>query len=212
MSGVATQKASIAYQPQGGEDAMQIVGQGGNVLAWIDANGRPQGNMFSSQAFPAQAAKTAVTTAVSLFGTAPSIQGGLLNSLNKVCSIWAAGVFTSSVTAQQLTFSIVLGGVTVWSVQGTSQAVAITNGQFELEVVLTTASVGASGTVEAHGAVGIQQAAALGTSLPYFADQNTAPSSAINLPSSPLTLDIQIADTVSLTSITLRQALIEIYN
>lgn len=218
MSNVPTLRGNHSFMSASGEDILQVVSpNGGGVSAWIDSSGRPQGNLFSSQAFTAQTPKTAVTTAVSLFNSAQNIGAGgntpqLLNQASKVMSFFAAGVFTSSVTSQQLTFSVLLGGVSVLSIQGTAQAAAITNGQWELEGVIVVASTGASGTVEAHGGLSLQQSATLGTGLPFFVDQNTAVSSAINLTSNPLAFDIQIADTVSLTSITMRQALVEIYN
>lgn len=170
----------------------------------------------SLYALNAQTAITTVTTAQSLINAANpmAIAPGLLNQPGKLLRLGAAGVYSQGSQTNALTFALTFGGVTLVSLVATiGGAAAITNGQWDLTALITTATAGAAGTLEVHAEVGLQLTATNTTALAWFADVNAAASSSVDLTtaaSGGSTLGFTLAATSALTTATLRQLILEV--
>lgn len=173
----------------------------------------------NSAAFPAavpqlignllpQPANTSVTTIQQMgsFILGPGIQ----NSTGKTLHVVGHLVYTTA-GAPVITISVLEGGITPIAVAGVATTGAATNGQVAFDYHISTSLTGATGTLESHGLLSVQNNTALGTALGVYADQNTAASSAINLTASN-TLGINITATVSLSTATLRDAKVYLEN
>lgn len=179
------------------------------IVESVRDDGAMQGLQAALKILPAQTALTTVTTAQNLM-VVPLGGIGFLNKLGRTLLISGYGIFTTA-GVPQITIAIVIGGVTVCSIQTPAIGAAQTNGQFQFSIQLSVVSTGASGTIEAHGTISVQGGATLAAAVPAYADQNTAPSSAINLTATN-TVTATIAATVSLSSAQLRLASVEVLN
>lgn len=178
------------------------------VLDFVDTLGNCHGIETMLALLLAQTALTNVTTAQNLFSKA--LPANALSKLGRTILITGTAIFTTA-NAATITIAIVIGGVTVCTVTTATTAAAITNGQIQFTFTISTNALGAAGNVEAHGSISAQLAAALGTALPFYADQNTAVSGAINL-TQPANLVATIACSAAVASVQLRQCSIEIIN
>jgi hypothetical protein len=166
--------------------------------------------------FNAQTAVTSVTTAQTMASLA--LNANAQNYLGRTFRICASGIYTTAgTTTPTLTFSVIEGGITPWSVTtGATSATASTSLQWSFCTNITTASISTSaspsttGTLEAHGNLAVNLSAnSPGAALTVYGDQNKAVSSAINLFSAN-TLAVQVAASGTVTSVQLRQMTIEL--
>jgi hypothetical protein len=178
------------------------------VVEMVDNNGNTHGIETMLQLLQAQTALTTITTAQTLFSRA--LPAGALNKLNRTILITGTVIFTVGAGTPTCTIAITLGGVTLCTITTAALAVS-TNAQLVFQFTLSVASVGASGTLEAHGSVSVQLSGTLGTAIPQYFDQNIAVSSAVNL-TSALTLAATIAASTTMASAQLRQGLVEVVN
>lgn len=166
--------------------------------------------------FNAQTAVTTVTTAQTMASLA--LNANAQNVLGRTIRVCASGVYTTAgTTTPTLTFSIIEGGITPWTVTtGATSATASTNLQWSFCTDITTAAISTAaspsttGKLEAHGLLRANVSANLpGAALTTYADQNTDVSSAINLFTAN-TLAVQVAASGTVTSVQLRQMTIEV--
>ena len=185
------------------------------VVEIVDMQGNTHGVESTLLLLQAQTALTTITTAQTLMSLA--LLAGALNKTNRTLIISGTVIFTNFANASnQITIALKLGAVTLCTIStAASIAASVTNGQLTFCFTFSVASVGSSGTLEAHGAVVAQLSTTLGTALPQYGDQNTALSSAVNL-TSALTLAVTIAEGGSgsgeFASAQLRQGQIEVVN
>lgn len=165
-----------------------------------------------------QVAITNITAAQSLTAAATplAIPPGLLNVPGKILRLTALGIYTQISQANALTFALTFGGVTLMSLVATIGTPAVvTNGQFDLQAWIMTAAAGASGTLEVHATVDLQLGASNILGLSWFADVNTAPSSAVDLTpaaSGGSTLGFTLAASSAIASAQLRNLALEVIN
>lgn len=185
-------------------DSWQMFNSGSPTATPI---GRLQ-NSFTS--LPAQTAVTSVTT-VQTLGAFPALPTGFQNIAGRDLRVCGRGVFTDTTNTPQVTVSILYGGITPVSIQTAAlSATAVTNAPFDFCFILSTASTGATGTLEAHGWMDFDDTGSTtNPKLDKYLDNNTAVSSAINLTNAN-TLSIQVASSASLNSMTLRYASLEV--
>lgn len=165
--------------------------------------------------FNAQTAVTTVTTAQTMASLA--LNANVQNVVGRTLRVCASGVFaTAGTTTPTLTFSIIEGGITPWTVTtAATSATAATANQWHFCTEITTASISTSaspsttGTLEAHGLLAANIGATAGTALSTYADQSAAVSSAINLFTAN-TLAVQVAASGTVTSVQLRQMTIQL--
>jgi hypothetical protein len=185
------------------------------VVEIVDMQGNTHGIESTLLLLQAQTALTTITTAQTLMSLA--LLAGALNKTNRTLAISGTVIFTNSANASnQITIALKLGAVTLCTIStAASIAASVTNGQLTFCFTFSVASVGSSGTLEAHGEVVAQLSTTLGTALPQYGDQNTGLSSAVNL-TSALTLAVTIAEGGSgsgaIASAQLRQGQIEVVN
>ena len=185
------------------------------AVEMVDTAGNTHGVESTLLLLQAQTALTTITTAQNLFTLA--FLAGALNKTNRTLRISGTAIFTNSANASNgIAIALKLGTVTLATIStALSIASAVTNGQLAFEFVISVATSGSSGTLEAHGELAAQLSTSLGTALAQYADQNTAVSSAVNL-TSALTLAVTIAEAASgtgaISSAQLRQGVVEIIN
>ena len=160
----------------------------------------------AAQVLPAQTPLTTITTAQTMLTL--NFAAGELNAVGRTISIFGSIVFTSPAATPTITIAVKLGATTLCTITSAAVAGSQTNAQLQFEFELTTASTGASGSIEAHGAIGVQLSATLSTALAWYADQNTAATGSLNLTTAEA-LTVTIAASSTITSATLRQSVIE---
>ena len=178
------------------------------VAEMVDSSGNTHGLETTLLLLQAQTALTTLTTAQTMFTLA--LLAGALNKTNRALRISGTGVFTTAGTPT-IAVAIKLGTVTLCTITSVAIANAVTNGQFGFEFILSVATSGSSGTLEAHGTLWVQGGSSLSVAVPAYLDQNTAVSSAVNL-TSALNLVATLAASTTVSTATLRQALIEVIN
>jgi hypothetical protein len=93
---------------------------------------------------------------------------GLLNSANRTLKIRARGVLSTQATPPSgATFKVILGGVTVVTFQTGALAASQANTAWQFDAMLSTASTGASGTVEPAGVMYFRLAVGTGAQTVY---------------------------------------------
>jgi hypothetical protein len=178
------------------------------IAEMVDSSGNTHGLETTLLLLQAQTALATITTAQTLFSLA--LLAGALNKTNRTLRISGTIIFTVSTGTPTCTIAVKLGTVTLFTIT-TAALAASTNGQLSFEVLVSVASTGSSGTLEAHGEVTAQLSTALGTAMAQYADQSVAVSSAVNL-TSALTLAATIAASTTMAAAQVRQALIEVVN
>ena len=170
-------------------------------------------SIFKSGVVASVGAQTALTTLTTIqTAYTKALPAALLSVVGKTLRVKGAGVFTNASGSSALvTLTISVLGTAFVIATAADVITAITNGQFNFEMNFTTVSAGATGTVEAHGVLNIQKSATLTVALQTIADQITAVSGAIDLTAAGNLL-IQFTSSQTLSSLTLRQASIEILN
>jgi hypothetical protein len=204
-------------QGQGGsyDDAGALIADAQNgILSMVTGTlGAPSGKVSAQSALyiiPTQTAVTAITTAQTLFSKA--LNAGALNVAGRTGLFTAYGIYTSpGSSTPTMTFALTLGGVTLMTVTTAAiSTTASTSLQWQFTCQFTVVTAGASGTIEAHGNVGVNISANTpGAALAEYADQNTAVSSAVNL-TTALTIALTIAASSTVTSAQLRLGSIEL--
>lgn len=167
-------------------------------------------NQKAMATFNATTAVTSVTTAQSLATLA--LNGSMQNVVGRTLRLCGYGIYTSpGTTTPTITLQVTEGGITPVAITTAAvSSTASTNMPFNFCFDITTASTGATGTLEAHGALALNitantPAAAEAT----YQDTNTAVSSSINLLAAN-TIAIQVAASSTITSVQLRQLTIEL--
>jgi hypothetical protein len=178
------------------------------AIEMVDTLGNTHGLESTLLLLQAQTALATITTAQTLMSLA--LAAGALNKTNRALRVSGTVIFTVSTGTPTATIVVKLGTVTLFTVT-TAALAASTGGQLTFEVLISVATTGSSGTLEAHGEITAQLSTALGTAVAQYADQNTAVSSAVNL-TSALTLAATIAASTTMASAQLRQGLIELVN
>jgi hypothetical protein len=194
--GVDTDKQALILDSQNG------------IVEVVDDLGTQHALQSGLSILLSQTALTTVTTAQNLASL--SLNNSVLNKLKRCILVSGYAIFSTAGTPQ-ITIAVVIGGVTVVSIQTPAIGVAQTNGQIQFQFLITVASTGGAGTVEAHGSISVQGGASLGAAVPTYCDQNTAVSSAIAL-NTALTMNLTITSNVTLTSAQLRQGTVEVVN
>lgn len=199
---------ATGVSPQAAPNGLML-DQLNNFLTTVGSAGKESLPSQRLLTLPTQTQLTAITTAQNLF--ALNLNSFLMNRVNRCMRIRGRGIYTSPGTSTPIvTIAILLGATTMVSVSTAAlSATATTNGQFQFEFYLTTATSGASGTIEAHGEVDMNiSAGTLGAALSQFLDQNTAAVS-VNT-ASALTLSAQISANSVITSAKLINATIDV--
>ncbi len=112
-----------------------------------------------------------------------SLAAGSLNSAGRTLKLFCAGNYTTqSAQTPTITFGIVLGAVTLFSVTTAATTASQATLPWYLDVKITCASTGASGTLEVHGLCSYRLGTGAGT-LSVSGDANTGASSALDLTS-----------------------------
>lgn len=176
------------------------------VVDMVDSSGNVHTLGSALSLLQAQTALVTIVAAQNLFSVA--LPAGALNKKNRALQIQGFVIFTVSALTPTTTIAIKLGAVTLLTIT-TAALAASTNGQIFFDFLVSVASTGAAGTLEAHGSVAAQLSTALGTAVAQYQDQNVAVSSAVDL-TSALTLVATIAASTTMASAQLRQALIEV--
>lgn len=195
-SGVDTNKIALIYDQQNG------------IVEAVPVSGTMQALQTALAVLTAQTALTNVTTAQNLMNIV--LNAGVLNKKLRTLLISGTGVFSTAGTPQ-ITIAVVVNTVTVVSIQTPAIGAAQANGQFTFQFTIQTATTGTGATMEAHGSIQVQGGATLATAVPSYNDQNTAVSSAVNLVAAG-SMQVTIAATATLTSVTLRQGTVEVLN
>lgn len=179
-----------------------------NLLYTFGQTGVPAPVGSTALAEFAQTALTAITTAQNMVSKA--FPAGFFNVLGRTLRIRIYFIYTTAGTTQPvITFALTLGGVTLCSIPTVAlSATAGTNLPGAIEFDLTVASVGAAGTVEAHGFT-LTNFSTAGAGSGGFNDTNAAVSAAINL-TTALTLNATVAATLAVSSLQVRQATIQV--
>jgi len=158
---------------------------------------------------PAQTALATITTAQNL--VSKSLNAGVLNKLNRTIEIYGQIILTLTGTPT-VTIAVTLGGVALVSITTAAFTTGgATNVPANFVFVLTTASTGSAGTMEAHGAVNANVSSSTTGPTAQYLDQVVAVSSAVNL-TTALTLNVTIAASATVTSAQLRQFILEVVN
>lgn len=194
--GTDTDKQSLIFDKQNG------------IVESVNDAGLMQALQMALSILQAQTALTTVTTAQNLCNIA--LNAGALNKKNRTLLISGTAIFTTAGTPQ-ITIALVIGGVTVCSIQTPAIGVAQTNGQIQYTFTVSVVTTGTGATLEAHGMLSVQGGATLAAAVPAYLDQNTAVSAAVNLVIAS-SLQVTIASTVSLSSAQLRQQTVEVLN
>lgn len=167
-------------------------------------------NQKALATFNAQTAVTSVTTAQSMATLA--VNGNLQNVVGRTIRLCGYGIYTSpGTTTPTITIQVTEGGITPVAITTAGvSSTASTNMPFNFCFDLTTASTGATGTIEAHGALSLNISANTpAAAQAAYQDTNTAVSSSINLIQAN-TIAVQVAASSTITSVQLRQLTIEL--
>lgn len=181
-----------------------------NIMATVGDVGSESALQTAMQVINAQTALTTITTAQTLISLA--LKAGVLNRLARTLTVSGSIIYTTpGTTTPAITLAIKLGSVTLCSiVLGACSSTASTNMPIQFSFELDVASVGASGTIEAHGQVNANLTANTpAAASSAFLDTNTAVSSAVDLTAAQ-TLTVTIAANSAVSSAQLRQATIEL--
>lgn len=207
---LGTIQTNTAGYPANSIPICQVVTNAQTITSVVDQRTPWETGLSTVGSLGAQTALATITTAQTA-GTF-NIPLGFLNSIGKTLRVRAWGIFSQGAAASVPTFSLLINGVTPWTITTASSSNAITNGQWEVEAYLRTAAIGATGTIESHGVALCQASGTLTTAIPVVADQNTAVSAAINLlTATNIQLQIAVA-TNAWTSAQLRLGTIEVLN
>jgi hypothetical protein len=180
------------------------------AVEMVDTQGNTHGVESTLLLLQAQTALSTITTAQNLFTLA--FLAGALNKTNRALRVRGMVIITNTSASATITIALKLGSVTLITITTAAISTSASNAQLYFDFLISVATSGSSGTLEAHGTVALQLGAtntALITA-PY-ADTNTAVSSAVNL-TSALTLAATIAAGASVSSAQLRQATVELVN
>jgi hypothetical protein len=121
-----------------------------------------------------------VSTAQNLMSV--SIPAGTLNRVGRSLRIWSAGVYTIPTSAgTSMTLAVKLGALTLYSITTTSLTTGVTNGQFNINSIVSVQTGGASGALEAHANLSIELGATGAVADSLFLDGNTATVSTVDL-------------------------------
>lgn len=183
-----------------------------NIVETVGIGGVAQALQSAIVLLGNQAALTAITTAQNLASVALGAQ--VLNKLNRLIRVSGVLLYTSAgTTAPVVSLAVVVGGVTIVTITLPAlSTTASTNMPVQFEFLLRTATTGTTGTIEGHGKVTANisantPAAAAGD----YLDTNTAASAAVNLNIAE-TMLVTVASTLAVSSVTLRQMVVEVVN
>lgn len=161
----------------------------------------------AASALSAQSPLTTITTAQTML--TQNFALGELNVLGRTISVTGFVIFTTPAATPTVTIAIKLGATTLCTITTAAVAGSQTNAQLQFSFQFTVAAIGAAGSIEAHGQVIAQLAAALGTAIAAYADQNIAVVGSLNLTIAQA-MTVTIAASSTLTSATLRLASVEV--
>jgi hypothetical protein len=141
-----------------------------------------------------------------------TLQPNTVDAAGDGLRIFAAGTYNLGL-ASTLVFTIKLGGVTIATFTTASQATTAVTLGWQVDLVATVVTPGASGTLEVHGALNFDSGATLAAACTTFLDSNIAVSSAINL-TAPALLEIMsnLGSGNAGSNITQRQLTVELMN
>lgn len=179
------------------------------VVESVDQAGNARALQTAYQILQAAAALVTITTAQNLISQA--LQKGFLNKKSRTLRIRGFVVFTTVQTSFTTTIALKLGAVTLATITTPSITNAQAGAQLQFDFLMSVASTGSAGTIEAHGEIGVQGGSAISAAVPRYQDQNTAVSSAVNL-TAALTMTVSIAASAAMDSAQLRLASIEVLN
>ena len=181
-----------------------------NIMSSCGTLGVARAHQTALATFSAQTAVTTVTTAQTMASLA--LPANLQNYPGRTLRICGYGIYTSpGTTTPTLTFQITEGGITPVAITTAAvSATASTNLPFNFCFDLTTVTLGATGTLEAHGQVNCNISAnTAAAAMATYGDTNTAVSSAISFFTAN-TIAVQVAASGTITSVQLRQMTIEL--
>jgi hypothetical protein len=180
------------------------------ALEFVDSSGSTHGVETTTLLLQAQTALTAITTAQTLFTLA--FLAGALNKTNRALRVRGMLILASS-NSVAVTIALKLGTVTLITIPTAAISASASNAQLYFDFLISVASAGSSGTLEAHGTVAAQLGSSNTTALSaQYGDTNTNVSSAVNL-TSALNLVATIAAASSgISSAQVRQLTVEAIN
>ena len=160
-----------------------------------------------------QTAITTVSTIQAMNSTTVTVPAGAMNVAGKTLHVKGYFVFSNGVTTPTITITLKLGSVLMAAPVSTAIVASNSSSPAWFDFYCTTASTGASGTVEAHGTLSMDVADNThGNPLSTFPDFLAAASSAVDLTSSEnVTVNMTVANG-PVTTATLRLATFEILN
>lgn len=187
-----------------------VADQQNGILAVTTNTKKLQACQVALTVLPAQTALVTVTTAQNLISLA--IPAGALNVVGRTFEISGSIIYTTpGTTTPTMTLALVLGGVTLCSITTAAlSATASTNMPAQFYFIATVVSVGASATIESHGYISANISANTpAAAATQYLDTNTAVSSAVNLLNAA-NLQVQVSASSAISSIQLRQGILEI--
>jgi len=179
----------------------------GDATPWI--SGAPNTAGLLQLSSGPTTALTTVTTAQTMGSW--TLPAGAMNVQGKRMHIHGQLMFSNGVTTPAITLSVKIGSsVTPVSVVGAANANSNTNSPVDFDFTIQTTTTGTSGADEAHGCFTNTVAAAWssGTAMAIYCDGNTAASSTYDHTVAN-SLQLQIAATAALTSVTMRDVQID---
>lgn len=187
-----------------------IVDKLSNVVSSCGTSGTAQAFETAVATFGAKTAVTTVTTAQTMASV--TMTAGLQNFPTRTLRICGSGIYTTpGTTTPAMTILITEGGITPVSITTAAlSATASTNMPFQFCFNITTGTLGATGTVEAHGrlTVNVSDNTPAAAAVSYL-DTNTAVSSALNL-NAANTLAVKVSADSAISSVQLRQLTVEL--
>lgn len=158
---------------------------------------------------PQQTALTAITTAQNLF--TQSIPGGAFNVVGRTFRVRGTLIYSTTATnVAALTIALKLGSVTLVTITtGATNTAASTNLQIQFDFLCTVVTAGTTATINAHGRLDANIGTATSGSVTTYFDNNTAPSSAIDLTQAQI-LAVTIAASAAVPSAQLLTASIDV--
>lgn len=162
----------------------------------------------SIRVLAAQTALTAITTAQNLLTQV--FAAGALNVLGRRVRVKGSLIYsTTSTNVATISLALKLGSVTLCTITtAATNTAASTNLPIQFEFEFTTAALGATGTIEAHGRVDANIGTAAAAAIASYLDTNVAVSSAVSLIAAE-TLALTIAASAAVPSAQLRDCVIE---
>lgn len=182
-----------------------VLDQTNGVLYSSGASRQLMTAMSAPLVLTSQTPLTNVTTARQLLSY--GFNAGALNVIGRKIRVKGRLLYnTTAANVATITIAVTLGGVGVCSITtAATNTAASTNLPIQFEFELTTATLGATATIEAHGKVDANIGTVASAAVATYLDGNSAVSGAVNL-TAAATLAVNISASAALPAVGLRSA------